>query len=478
MKRIVSLVLSLVMLFSITSTMDFSAFAADQPIMAKSAALYAEGDSETESDSVMKADTWYYADVDTDGAAFKFVPEKTGYYWFSVQNNVQDEFFGGVFDENNTLLQRTVYDAYTSKHSARVKCTANKAYYFFIAASAAAGEANFYVANCDIANCNIKLSATSYTYDGTAKKPGVTVTLNGVTLTKDADYKVTYSNNTKAGTATVKISGINYFAGSVSKTFKINVKKLTKCTVKDVTYTGKALYPAVYDGSKKLVKGTDYTVSKISKNKNVGTASITIKFKGNYSGTITKSFKVLPKNVTGLKLTKRTASNISVSWKKVSGATGYKVYKWDTKKKKYVLFKTTKKTNCTVSGSAGKDVKIKVCAYKTVSKKDYISTGKEYTNITKPSKGKISKLTKPSKGRVNVYVSSKGYYEFQFSDTKKFKNYRSLSGYVENTKNEYFYIEKAGSGRTYFFRVRKYVYDKNGKKIYGAWSDVKSAKTK
>lgn len=66
-------------------------------------------------------------------------------------------------------------------------------------------------------------------------------------------------------------------------------------------YTGKALKPEirVYDGALTLVQGKDYTVE-YSKNTTVGTAVVKVKGKGNYSGTQTANFAIVPKNLTGL----------------------------------------------------------------------------------------------------------------------------------------------------------------------------------
>ena len=68
------------------------------------------------------------------------------------------------------------------------------------------------------------------------------------------------------------------------------------------TYTGKALKPAVtvkYDG-KTLKNGKDYTVS-YKNNKKPGLATVTVKGKGEYSGTATATFKIAPKAVTNFK---------------------------------------------------------------------------------------------------------------------------------------------------------------------------------
>ncbi|MCD8013032.1 MAG: hypothetical protein LUG99_07640, partial [Lachnospiraceae bacterium] len=78
------------------------------------------------------------------------------------------------------------------------------------------------VTAASIASASVLLDKTSYTYDGTAKEPGVTVTLNGTTLTKDTDYTLTYSNNTSAGTASVTATGTgNYTDTTSAKTFTI-----------------------------------------------------------------------------------------------------------------------------------------------------------------------------------------------------------------------------------------------------------------
>ncbi len=75
--------------------------------------------------------------------------------------------------------------------------------------------------------------------------------------------------------------------------------------VKDQTYTGKALKPEVrvYDGSRRLQEKTDYAISYKS-NVKANDASdakkaptITVKGKGNYSGSVTAVFKIVPVNI-------------------------------------------------------------------------------------------------------------------------------------------------------------------------------------
>ena len=69
--------------------------------------------------------------------------------------------------------------------------------------------------------------------------------------------------------------------------------------IHDITFTGKALKPTVtvYNGRTLLTQGRDYTVTYKDNIKVVENAKAVIKGKGNYTGTITKTFKIVPKNV-------------------------------------------------------------------------------------------------------------------------------------------------------------------------------------
>jgi len=69
--------------------------------------------------------------------------------------------------------------------------------------------------------------------------------------------------------------------------------------IADVTYTGKALKPSVtvYDGKTLLTLGRDYTVSYKKNTKPTDQAEAVIKGKGNYAGSTTKNFKIVPKNI-------------------------------------------------------------------------------------------------------------------------------------------------------------------------------------
>ena len=115
-------------------------------------------------------------------------------------------------------------------------------------------------------------------------------------LVADTDFTVAYKNNTEVGTATATVTGKGNYTGSVDVKFAILGESIAKATVTGIStaaYTGKAITPTpvVKLNGKTLKKGTDYTVS-YKNNTKVGTATVTITGKGDYSGKITKKFLI------------------------------------------------------------------------------------------------------------------------------------------------------------------------------------------
>ena len=128
----------------------------------------------------------------------------------------------------------------------------------------------------------------------------------GRTLKSGTDYKVAYKNNTKVGTATVTITGLGNYRGTKSVTFKIVAASVAKATVSKVANqrydgTAKRPTPTVKLGGKTLKKGTDYTLT-YKNNVKPGTATVTIKGKGNYAGSKSVTFKVVAQKGTWTKV--------------------------------------------------------------------------------------------------------------------------------------------------------------------------------
>ena len=239
-----------------------------------------------------------------------------------------------------------------------------------------------------ISKASVTLSTSTYAYDGKAKKPGVTVKLNGKTLKNGTDYTVSYSNNTKVGTATVKIMGKGNYTGSVSKTYSIknNFKKATISGISNKSYTGKNITQSItvkYNG-KTLKNGTDYTVS-YSSNKNIGTATVKVTGKGSYAGTITKTFKINPAKQEIQKLTAKSKA-FFVDWAQKGSATGYEIQyatnsKFTSAKKVTITNKKTDKT--TVSKLSGKKkYYVRVRSYTTVKGTKYYGAWSASKSVT------------------------------------------------------------------------------------------------
>ena len=143
------------------------------------------------------------------------------------------------------------------------------------------------------------------------------------TLGKDTvDYTLSREAGEAAGKYTITPSG-KAEQGNYSVTYATGTLTITSQSIDPGTdpenpnpdYTGaKVNSPsdAVYDGNehkwiptvtdkadKKLKAGTDYTVEYSTKNfKDVGTVEVTITGKGNYTGTVTRTYKITPKSVT------------------------------------------------------------------------------------------------------------------------------------------------------------------------------------
>ena len=239
-----------------------------------------------------------------------------------------------------------------------------------------------------ISKASVTLSTSTYAYDGKAKKPGVTVKLNGKTLKNGTDYTVSYSNNTKVGTATVKITGKGNYTGSVYKTYSIknDFKKATVSGISTKAFTGKNNTQSItvkYNG-KTLKKGTDYTVS-YSNNKNIGTATVKIAGKGSYTGTITKTFKINPAKQEIQKLTAKSKA-FFVDWAQKGSATGYEIQyatnsKFTSAKKVTITNNKTDKT--TVSKLSGKKkYYVRVRSYTTVKGTKYYGAWSSVKNVT------------------------------------------------------------------------------------------------
>ena len=145
---------------------------------------------------------------------------------------------------------------------------------------------------------------TAQTYTGSAITPTPTIKYGDVTLVKDKDYNLTYTDNVNVGKAKINVSFIGNYSGSATTNFDIipdvlNQEKVDISEIAKQTYTGKEITPTptIKYGDVTLVKDKDYTLT-YTDNINVGTAKVSITFIGNYSGTAATNFDIIARVVT------------------------------------------------------------------------------------------------------------------------------------------------------------------------------------
>ncbi len=199
-----------------------------------------------------------------------------------------------------------------------------------------------------------------------------------------------------------------YKSTTTKATTKKNGSKVTKCTVcgakkstttiyypktislsaTSYTYDGKVKKPSVTvkDSKGKKIAASNYTVTYASGRKNVGTYKVTIKFKGNYNGTATKTFKINPKATSFKSVTSPKKKTIGLKWGKVSSISGYQVQcSTSSKFNKNVKTNTAKASSSSASISKSisskKTYYVRIRTYKTVNGTKYYSSWSKIKSI-------------------------------------------------------------------------------------------------
>ena len=281
--------------------------------------------------------------------------------------------------------------------------------------------AYFEITQGNLAKATITPTPSTFTYNGQKQYPAVVVVSIGThQLVQGRDYTISaFPNSVDAGTYNFTITGINNFkgtdttttttgnssstgttttsttstssstgstsstanTGTITGSYTINTKDAKSLYKKDngisvssvstKTYTGKAIKPAVTVSDNALgtilSSSTDYTRTD-SDNTTPGTAKISLAFKGNYTGTINISYKILPKKTSISKVT-AGKKKATVTYKKVSGITGYQV-KCGTNRSvtNGTKTKTTTKTKYTMKSlKKGKRYYFKIRTYFTTA---------------------------------------------------------------------------------------------------------------
>ena len=166
----------------------------------------------------------------------------------------------------------------------------------------------------EISSCTISLPTATQYFRGTRIRPVVTIKDGTKVLKSGTDYTVSYTNNLSVGKATVTITGKGDYTGTVTKNFDIVQRSIGNCDVElgaaNYYFNGTRIKPTVkvYCNGTEMYNG-NYTVA-YSNNLSAGTATITLTGKKNLKGTVTKTFKINPRNIANctVELTKNSSN--------------------------------------------------------------------------------------------------------------------------------------------------------------------------
>ena len=182
--------------------------------------------------------------------------------------------------------------------------------------------------------------------------------------------------------------------------------------------------------------------------------------------------------VTGVKSSSNATNKIKVSWNKISDVTGYELYRYSTKYKKYVKVTVTSATSYTDSKlDSATNYRYMVRGYKVVDGTTYYGGNSSVlSTATAPSKVAGLKVKKASKTKIKLSwkktKGASGYAIYMKTGKGKYKRVKTITkgSTASYTKS------KLKKGKKYTFKIR--AYKKADKNIYGSYSSSKSLKLK
>jgi fibronectin type 3 domain-containing protein len=164
-----------------------------------------------------------------------------------------------------------------------------------------------------------------------------------------------------------------------------------------------------------------------------------------------------------------TESSVKLSWKKVTGATGYRVYQYNSKTGKYESIKTLTGTSYTVKKlKAGTTYKFAVKAYtKDDGSTIWASSSVSFKTCTKPATPAPTATAGSGKATIkwSKVTGATGYVVYMQNSEGEYEK-------IGSTKSTSYTKKSLKKGKTYYFRVRAYK-TLDGKNIYGGYKTVK-----
>ena len=135
----------------------------------------------------------------------------------------------------------------------------------------------------------VRIDDEGLPWSGKVQAPSVTVSAGGNALVAGTDYTVEVDNDPNRGAHSATIAGKGNYSFTVTKPFTIVAREIVptvKITPERITYDKNYLLPevSVYDGSTKLVLGTDYDVELPCDTIEIGKYDVVVTLRGNYAG--------------------------------------------------------------------------------------------------------------------------------------------------------------------------------------------------
>lgn len=302
------------------------------------------------------------------------------------------------------------------------------------------------------------LTQKFYVYDGSKK------------LVEGTDYRLQYFNNTNASTAALKayveIIGLgNYNLPSAKKTLYFTIKQYSVSGAKITSipnqiYNGNYITPYVtvkrLNSSGKYVSLTnnvDYTL-KFTNNKATGKATITVIGKGNYRSYKTISFRIVPKQVAGLKISAAKSTSITLSWTKNSeSVSGYAVYKCSSSGKYTYIGRSTTNSYTVKSLKSGSNYTYAVRAFKMVGTLKYYGNYSTKISVgTAPSRVSGVTLTTVSSSVKVGITAVRGATGYEISYSTNGRTYKKAG----QTSALSYSINGLSKGQKVYVRVKAY----------------------
>ena len=192
---------------------------------------------------------------------------------------------------------------------------------------------------------------------------------------------------------------------------------------------------------------------------------------------------IITVNKTTISKVENKATGVKLTWKKVSDATGYVVYRKNSGSKSWKKIKIVKGaskttyTDSTVKSKHGTVYSYRIESYKSGNGQTAkaVSKEKKILRLTAPTKLKNAN----QKGRKLSVTWKKqkkiSGYQIQYSTGKTFAKGTKMTNIVKSSDKAV--IKKLKKGKTYYVRIRSY--QKSGsKKTYSAWSSYTKVKIK